>query len=111
MEIGFQEFESFNELMCGRIKKYVFGHQHPAGGFERYSKFFGGYDVICISSFRDDAAPVPAVPHFCKLTADEVNVYSLSPAIYVVRLEENSVAHAAASTASDKPAPPAAKAV
>ena len=92
-EIGFQEFESFNELMGGKIKKFIFGHQHPAGGFERYSRFFGGYDVICISSFRDDTLATPAIPHFCKLTADEVNVYSLSPAIYVVRLEENSVAH------------------
>lgn len=93
-EIGFQEFESFNELMGWRIKKFIFGHQHPAGGFERYSKFFGGYDAICISSFRDDSAPTPSVPHFCRLTADEVNVYSLSPAVYVVRLEENSRAAA-----------------
>lgn len=101
-EIGFQEFESFNAIMDGKIKKFVFGHQHPAGGFERYSKFFGNYDVICVSSFRDDSSMVPAVPHFCKLTADEVNVYSLSPAIYVVRLEENSVAHAAAKAEPEK---------
>lgn len=105
-EIGFQEFESFNELMGGKIKKFIFGHQHPAGGFERYSRFFGGYDVICISSFRDDTLATPAIPHFCKLTADEVNVYSLSPAIYVVRLEENSVAHTASpAPASSVPAP------
>ena len=103
-EIGFQEFESFNQLLDGKIKKFVFGHQHPAGGFERYSKFFGGYDVICISSFRDDSAAVPAIPHFCKLTADEINVYSLSPAIYVVRLEENSVAHKATKAVETAPA-------
>lgn len=102
-EIGFQEFESFNELMGGKIKKFIFGHQHPAGGFERYSRFFGGYDVICISSFRDDTLAVPAIPHFCKITADEVNVYSLSPAIYVVRLEENSVVHTASSASTLAP--------
>jgi len=89
-EVGFQEFESFNRLLDGRIKKFIFGHQHPEGGFERYSKFFSGYDAICISSFRDDLLPTPTIPYFCKITADEVNVYSLSPAIYVVRLEENS---------------------
>lgn len=89
-EIGFQEFESFNRLFGGRIRKFVFGHQHPAGGFERYTRFFGGYDAVCISSFRDDSSPTPAVPYFCKVTADDLNVYSLSPAIYVVRLEENS---------------------
>ena len=99
-EIGFQEFESFNELMGGKIKKFIFGHQHPAGGFERYSRFFGGYDVICISSFRDDTLATPAIPYFCKLTADEVNVYSLSPAIYVVRLEENSVVHTISSASA-----------
>jgi hypothetical protein len=92
-EIGFQEFESFNELFDGRIKKFIFGHQHPNGGFERYSKFFKDYDAICISSFRDDSSSIPSIPHFCKLTANEVNVYSLSPAIYVVRLEENSIEH------------------
>lgn len=88
-EIGFEEFKSFDDLLGGRIRKFVFGHQHPAGGFERYSRFFGAYDALCISSFRDDSAAVPAVPYFCRLTADRTDVYSVSPAIYVVRLEEN----------------------
>lgn len=92
-EIGFQEFDSFNrDVFFGKIKKFVFAHQHPARGFLRLDKFFAGYDVICLSSFRaDDTVGGPTVPYFCKIAGDEINVYSMSPAAYVVRLEENSV--------------------
>ena len=94
-EVGFQEFETLNnDLFFGKIKKFVFGHQHPASGFQRFSRFFAGYDVICISSFRsDDAVGGPTIPYFCKIDAAEINTYSMSPAAYVVRLEENSVEH------------------
>lgn len=94
-EIGFQEFESFNnDVFFGKIKKFVFGHQHPARGFQRLDKFYAGYDVICISSFRaDDTLGGPTIPYFCKIDASEINTYSMSPAAYVVRLEENSIEH------------------
>lgn len=91
-EVGFQEFETFNQLFFnGRIKNFIFGHQHPVTGFQRYNKFFTGYDALCISSFRkDDIVGGPTIPHFCKITPTEINVYSINPAMYVVRLEENS---------------------
>jgi len=94
-EVGFQEFESLsNNVFFGKIRKFIFGHQHPARGFQRLEKFYPGYDVMCISSFRkDDTLGGPTVPHFCKVEKDEVNVYSMSPAAYVIRLEENSIEH------------------
>lgn len=98
-EIGFQEFETFNQIFFnGRIKNFIFGHQHPTHGSIRYDKFFSGYDVLCISSFRnDEVLGGPTVPHFCRIDPTEINVYSMNPAMYVVRLEENS-------TESKKPA-------
>jgi len=100
-EVGFQEFESFsNDIFGGRIKKFIFAHQHPAKGFQRLDKFYAGYDVMCISSFRsDDAVGGPTVPYFCKVDPTEVNVYSMSPAAYVVRLEENSIEHSKTTSA------------
>ena len=94
-EIGFQEFDSFNkDVFFGQIKKFVFAHNHPSKGFMKYNKFFTGYDVMCISSFRNDyAIGGPTIPYFCKITRDDIHVYSLSPAMYVVRLEENVVDH------------------
>lgn len=91
-EIGFQEFDSFNkEVFFGQIKKFVFGHQHPSRGYLRFNKFFSGYDVLCISSFRNDyAMSGPTIPYFCKITRQDIHVYSLSPAAYVVKLEEHS---------------------
>lgn len=109
-EIGFQEFNSFNQLFFnGKIKNFIFGHQHPTKGFMRYSTNYAGYDVICISSFRDDkTVGGPTIPYFCKIDPNEINVYSMNPSMYVVRLEENSTemkktsapAPAAASSAS-----------
>ena len=56
---------------------------------------------MCISSFRiDDSIGGPTVPYFCKIDATEVNVYSMSPAAYVVRLEENSVEHLKATSST-----------
>lgn len=91
-EVGFQEFDSFNQLFFNsRIKNFIFGHQHPTKGFMRYSTNYAGYDVICISSFRDDkTVGGPTIPYFCKVDPKEINVYSMNPSIYVVRLEENS---------------------
>lgn len=91
-EIGFQEFDAFNKnLFGGRIKNFIFGHQHPIKGFQRYSVNYAGYDVLCMSSFRkDDSVGGPTVAHFCKIEPNEINVYSMNPAMYVVRLEENS---------------------
>lgn len=112
-EVGFQEFEALNNnIFFGKIKKFIFAHQHPARGFQRLDKFYPGYDVMCISSFRaDDALGGPTVPYFCKIDSTEVNVYSMSPAAYVVRLEENSIEHSkAASTTVIPTSTPAAKA-
>ena len=90
-EIGFQEFESFNRILGGRIKKFIFGHQHPAKGYKRFNVNYPGYDVICLSTFRaDDIVGGPTIPYFCKIDRDELNVYSMCPAAYVIRLEENS---------------------
>ena len=88
-EIGASEFETFNALMGGRIKKFIFGHQHPAKGFARLSKCYQGYDVICLSSFRNDTAlGGPTVPYFCRVDDNDINVYSMTPAKYVIKLEE-----------------------
>ena len=104
-EIGFGEFESFNALMGGRIKKFIFGHQHPAKGFARFDKCYQGYDVICLSSFRNDTAVGgPTVPYFCRVDDNEINVYSMTPAKYVIKLEESTAVVPAAA-----PAAPAAK--
>ena len=91
-EIGFQEFDTFNQLFFNsKIKNFIFGHQHPAKGFMRYSTNYTGYDVLCISSFRDDKTlGGPTIPYFCKVDPKEINVYSMNPSMYVVRLEENS---------------------
>lgn len=91
-EIGYQEFETFNSLFFnGKIKNFIFAHQHPVKGFARYNNFFTGYDVMCISSFRDDKTlGGPTIPYFCKVDPTAINVYSMNPAMYVVRLEENS---------------------
>ena len=106
-EVGFGEFESFNAMMGGCIKKFIFGHQHPAKGFMRFDKNFAGYDVICISSFRNDGVVGgPTVPYFCKIDKRDVNVYSMCPAKYVIRLEEStSVAPAAPAAPVVKAAP------
>lgn len=90
-EVGFQEFESFNKILCGKIRKFIFGHQHPAKGYQRFNTHYSGYDVVCLSTFRaDDIVGGPTIPYFCKIDRDELNVYSMSPAAYVIRLEENS---------------------
>lgn len=91
-EIGYQEFETFNNLFFnGRIKNFIFGHQHPVKGFMRYSTYFAGYDTLCISSFRSDTTVGgPTIPYFCRIDTNAINVYSMNPAMYVVRLEENS---------------------
>ena len=101
-EIGYQEFEAFNQLLGGHVKNFIFAHQHPTKGFMRLDKNYPGYDIICISSFRNDTvAGGPTIPYFCKISTDTVNVYSMCPAKYVVRIEE--------STTTAKPAAPAAK--
>ena len=90
-EIGFGEFATFNALMGGKIKRFVFGHQHPAKGFMRLDKCYPGYDVFCISSFRkDDTLGGPTVPYYCKISPNRADVYCLQPAKYVVKLEESS---------------------
>lgn len=88
-EIGFGEFDSFNKLMGGRIKKFIFGHQHPVKGYMKFNKNYPGYDVICISSFnKEDSLGGPTVPYYCKIEKDDINVYSMRPAKYVVWHEE-----------------------
>lgn len=104
-EVGFQEFESFNQLFGGRIKTFIFGHQHPVKGFMRFNKFYSGYDVICISSFRkDDSIGGPTIPYFCKFNNKDVDVYSMCPAKYVVRIEEHSSTVAPSSAPTSVPA-------
>ena len=107
-EVGFQEFESFNALMGGKIRKFIFGHQHPAKGFMRFDKNYAGYDVICISSFRkDDTLGGPTIPYFCKIDKNDVNVYSMCPAKYIIRLEERSTTTPPAAAKPVAPAPTA----
>ena len=107
-EVGFQEFESFNALMGGKIRKFIFGHQHPAKGFMRFDKNYAGYDVICISSFRkDDTLGGPTIPYFCKIDKNDVNVYSMCPAKYIIRLEERSTTTPSVAAKPVAPAPTA----
>ena len=100
-EIGFQEFDSFNQMFGGKIKTFIFGHQHPAKGFVRFDKFYPGYDIICISSFRkDDVIGGPTIPYFCRFNDKDVNVYSMCPAKYVIRLEEHTTTSLSATPAT-----------
>lgn len=88
-EVGFQEFESFNQLMGGKIRKFIFGHQHPVKGYAKFDRNFSKYDVICISSFKkEDSLGGPTVPYYCKIDKNDINVYSMRPAKYVVWHEE-----------------------
>ena len=104
-EIGFQEFDSFNQLFGGKIKTFIFGHQHPAKGFVRFDKFYPGYDIICISSFRkDDVVGGPTIPYFCRFNDKDVNVYSMCPAKYVIRLEEHTTTSLSSAVLPSAPA-------
>lgn len=111
-EVGFQEFDSFNALMGRKIRKFIFGHQHPAKGYMKFDKNYSGYDVICISSFANETVlGGPTIPYFCKIDKNNVNVYSMCPAKYVIRLEESTSAATCADPAKIKvPTAPAAPA-
>lgn len=74
-EIGGLEFDSFCKTVFPspdgggtRVRRFVFAHQHPAKGFEQYSRFYDGYEAVCIASFRDEEVfGGPSMPHFCRL--------------------------------------------
>ena len=76
-EIGWQEFDSFCKTVfpgessdgCGtQVRRFVFGHQHPISGFERYTKWYDGYEVVCIASFqKSDSLLGDTIPQFCSL--------------------------------------------
>jgi hypothetical protein len=79
-EVGGQEFDSFCKTVfpaqprsgdpTTRVRRFVFGHQHPVKGFEQYTKWYAGYEVICIASFRDDVVfGGPTIPHFVRIAA------------------------------------------
>ena len=91
--IGGEEFDAFcklalpepsdGEVQMTMVRRFVFGHQHPSAGFEQYVKWYDGYEVLCLSSFRDDGALFgPTIPHFCQLPQTQeglagVRVYRL----------------------------------
>jgi hypothetical protein len=50
------------------VRRFVFAHQHPVKGFEQYSKWYDGYEVFCLASFRDDSVfGGPTIPHFARI--------------------------------------------
>jgi hypothetical protein len=77
-EVGGQEFDSFCKTVFPkwnkhgreetRVRRFIFGHQHPAKGFEQYVKCYDGYEAVCIASFHaEDVFGGPTLPHFCRL--------------------------------------------
>ena len=85
-EIGGDEFDSFCRMVFpgpdaehpSRVARFLFGHQHPAGGFEQYVRWYGGYQVASFSSFRaDDALRGQTLPHFCRVSAESVEAHSV----------------------------------
>ena len=96
-EIGWQEFDSFCKTVfpsepsdgCGtKVRRFVFGHQHPISGFERYTKWYDGYEVACIASFqKSDSLLGDTIPHFCRLARNgdedwQLQVYRMeNPAV------------------------------
>ena len=96
-EIGWQEFDSFCKTVfpsessdgCGtKVRRFVFGHQHPISGFERYTKWYDGYEVVCIASFqKSDSLLGDTIPHFCRLARNgdedwQLQVYRMeNPAV------------------------------
>ena len=77
-EIGGYEFDSFcriafpgklkEGMAATKVRRFVFGHQHPVKGFEQYTKWYDGYEVICIASFRaDDVLGGPTFPHMVRI--------------------------------------------
>ena len=79
-EIGGLEFDAFCKIVfpgpsrngapTTRVRRFVFGHQHPAKGFEQYTKWYDGYEAICIASYRDDGVcGGPTIPHIVRLVA------------------------------------------
>lgn len=76
-EIGGVEFDSFCKTVFPsddpsgrgtRVRRFVFGHQHPVKGFEQYIKWYEGYEACCIASFRsDEVFGGPTLPHFCQI--------------------------------------------
>ena len=81
-EVGGQEFDSFCKTVfpgrsgngdpTTRVRRFVFGHQHPVKGFEQYTKWYDGYEAICVASFRDDLVFCgPTIPHFVRIAATD----------------------------------------
>jgi hypothetical protein len=79
-EVGGYEFDSFCKTVfpCSvkkngtatAVRRFVFAHQHPVKGFEQYSKWYDGYEVFCLASFRDDSVfGGPTIPHFARIQA------------------------------------------
>lgn len=77
-EVGGQEFDSFCKIIFPkqnkdgwegtRVRRFIFGHQHPVKGFEQYTKWYEGYETVCIASFRsDEVFGGPTMPHFCRI--------------------------------------------
>ena len=84
-EVGGLEFDSFCKIVFPRqskngreetcVRRFVFGHQHPVKGFEQYTKWYDGYEAICIASFRsDDVFGGPTMPHFCRVRPDVTSI-------------------------------------
>jgi len=112
-EIGWQEFDSFCKTVfpsessdgCGtKVRRFVFGHQHPISGFERYTKWYDGYEVVCIASFqKSDSLLGDTIPHFCRLARKDDEDWQLQ----VYRMENLAVPDKEEAPAGEKEEPSA----
>lgn len=79
-EVGGCEFDAFCKIvfpekqkdrsMTTKVRRFIFGHQHPVKGFERYTKWYDGYEVFCLATFRDTTVlGGPTIPHFIRIEA------------------------------------------
>ena len=110
-EIGWQEFDSFCKTVfpsessdgCGtKVRRFVFGHQHPISGFERYTKWYDGYEVVCIASFqKSDSLLGDTIPHFCRLARKDDEDWQLQ----VYRMENLAVPDKEEAPAGEKEEP------
>ena len=119
-EIGGLEFDSFCKTVfpaesqdgtpATKVRRFIFGHQHPVTGFDQYVKFYNGYEAICIASFPDEAVfGGPTIPHFVRIASgadgESVDVYCLAKPDPVPEAATESVALETSADAATAAAP------